>query len=243
MLLKLEKPKLFSDIIGIISELVLEVKIKVNKEGMSIVAIDPANVAMVIFKLPPAAFTQLDVQDETIGVNLESFKAVLRRCSINSSLVLSTEENTIKIEIIDKIKREFILTLLDLEGKDKPVPSLEFATKVEMNSMDFAEAIEDCSIVSDSCGFECEGDKFEIFAKGPLNSARMAYSSDEVKIESTEKAKSKYSLEYLQKMAKATKINDKAVINFGKDYPLKLEFKTPLIELAFILAPRIETED
>jgi len=243
MLLKLERPKLFSDIIGIISELVLEVKIRVNKEGMSMIAIDPANVAMVIFKVPANAFTQLDVQDETIGINLESFKAILRRCSLTSSLVLSTEDNTLKIEIIDKIKREFTLTLLDLDSKDKPIPSLEFTTKVEMNSIDFAEAVEDCSIVSDSCGFEAESDKFEIFAKGPLNSARLAYSSDEVKIESIEKAKSRYSLEYLQKMVKATKINDKAILNFSKDYPLKLEFKTSMIELAFILAPRIETED
>jgi len=243
MLLKLERPKLFSDIIGIISELVLEVKIKVNKEGMSLVAIDPANVAMVIFKVPANAFAQLDVQDETIGINLESFKAILRRCSLTSSLILSTEENTLKIEIIDKIKREFTLTLLDLDSKDKPVPSLEFTTKVEMNSIEFAEAIEDCSIVSDSCGFEAEGDKFEIFAKGPLNSAKLAYSSDEVKIESMEKAKSRYSLEYLQKMIKATKINEKVILNFAKDYPLKLEFKTPSVELAFILAPRIETED
>jgi proliferating cell nuclear antigen len=243
MLLKLDKPKLFSDIIGIISELVLEVKIRVNHEGMSIIAIDPANVAMVIFKVPATAFTQLEVQDETIGINLESFKAILRRCSLNSSLVLSTEDNTLKIEIIDKIKREFTLTLLDLDSKDKPIPSLEFTTKVEMNSIDFAEAVEDCAIVSDSCGFEAEGDKFEIFAKGPLNSARLAYSSDEVKIESMEKAKSRYSLEYLQKMIKATRINDKAILNFGKDYPLKLEFKTPSIKLAFILAPRIETED
>ena len=36
MLLKLDHPKLFSDVISIISELVLEVRLRVNKEGMSI---------------------------------------------------------------------------------------------------------------------------------------------------------------------------------------------------------------
>lgn len=243
MKLKLDHPKLFSDIIGIISEMVLEVKLKINKEGMKIVAVDPANVAMIIFSLPISAFSQLEAEDEEIGVNLENLKAVLRRCSSNSNLVMSTEENFLKIEIIDKIKREFTLTMLDLESREKPIPDLEFSTKIEMNGMDFSEAVEDCSVVADSCSFEADADKFAISAKGPLNSARLGYSSDEIHIESPNASKSKYSLEYLQKMIKATKITDKVIINFGNDYPLKLEFNTPMINLGFILAPRIETED
>lgn len=243
MQLKLDHPKLFSDIISILSELVMEVKIKVNKEGMSIIAVDPANVAMVIFSLPVSAFSQLEVEEEEIGVSLESLKAVLRRCGTSSNLVLSTEENLLKLEIIDKIKREFTLTMIDLEGKEKPVPDLEFNTKIEMNGADFTDAVEDCSIVADSCNFEASADKFEISAKGSLNSAKLAYSSDEIHIQSPNASKSKYSLEYLQKMVKATKITDKAIMNFSNDYPLKLEFNTPMMSLAFILAPRIETED
>ncbi len=64
MLLKLDNPKLFSEIIGIISDLVLEVRIKVNKEGVSILAIDPANVAMTSFKLPNAAFSEFEVEND-----------------------------------------------------------------------------------------------------------------------------------------------------------------------------------
>jgi len=243
MKLKLDHPKLFSDVISIISDMVMEVKIKVNKEGMSILAVDPANVAMIVFNLPAQAFSQFEVEDETIGINLESFKAVLRRCSANSALVLETEDNFLRIEIMDKIKREFTLTMLDLEGKDKPIPNLEFATKIEMNGMDFTDAVEDCLIVSDSCGFEANADKFTMFSKGPLNSANLTYSSDEVQIESPSESKSRYSLDYLQKMVKATKLTEKVGINFGPDYPLRLEFNAPLLTLAFILAPRIETED
>jgi len=243
MLLKLDHPKLFSDIISIISDLVIEVKINVNKEGMKILAVDPANVAMIDFKLPATAFSQIEVEEEVLGVNLESLKAVLRRCSATSALIMSTEDNFLRLEIIDKIKREFTLTLLDLEGKDKPLPSLEFSTKIEMNSVDFAEAVEDCSIVADSCSFSADSSKFSISAKGSLNSANLTYSSDEINVESPTESKGRYSLEYLQKMIKANKITDKVVLNFANDYPLRLEFITPMINLAFILAPRIETED
>ena len=243
MLAKLENPKLFSDVISIISELVTEVKIKVTKEGMSIVAIDPANVAMTVFVLPAKAFSQIEVEEENLGVNLDSLKAVLKRCSFGSSLIMKTEDNVLKIEIIDRIKREFVLSLIDLDRKDKPVPSLEFPSKIEMNSVDFLESVEDCSIVADSCTFEVHPDKFSIYAKGSLNSAKLSYSSDEVNIESPAMSKSRYSLEYLQKIVKATKLTDKTIINFSNDYPLKIEFRTPLMELSFILAPRVETED
>ena len=243
MQLRLDNPRLFSDIIGIISELVSEVKIKVNKEGMSIVAIDPANVAMVIFKLPASSFSQLEVEEENLGVNLESLRAVLRRCSFGSSLLMRTEDNLLKLEINDKVKREFILALIDLDRKEKPIPSLEFSSKVEISSIELSEAIEDCSIVADSCSFEVEPDKFSIHAKGSLNSARLSYSSDEAYIESPSKQKGKYSLEYLQKMIKAAKITDKTIINFSGDYPLKLDFKTPVMELSFILAPRVESDE
>lgn len=243
MQLKLDNPRMFSEVISIISELVAEVKIKISKEGMNIVAVDPANVAMVIFNLPVSAFSQIEAENETIGVNLENLKAMLKRCSAGSALIMKTEDNFLKIEIIDRIKREFTLTLLDIESKDKPVPQLDFSAHIEMAGIDFAEAVEDCMIVSDSCAFEAKTDRFCISAKGPLNSANLLYTSDEVKIESPLQVKSRYSLEYLQKMMKATRIGDKAGIYFSADYPLKLEFKTPLIELAFILAPRIETEN
>jgi DNA polymerase III sliding clamp (beta) subunit (PCNA family) len=192
--------------------------------------------------LPAPAFSQLEVTEEELGINLESFKAVLRRASYQSALVMKTEDNFLKLEIHDRIKREFTLTLIDLEKKDRPIPMLEFSSKVDINSLDFTEAIEDCSIVADSCSFESTPDKFTISARGSLNSANLSYSSDEANIESPNTCKSKYSLEYLQKMVKAAKMTEKATLNFGTDYPLKLEFKTPIAELSFILAPRVDSE-
>ena len=241
MLLKLDHPRLFSEIIGIISELVLEVRLKVSKEGLSIIAIDPANVAMVSFRLPNTAFSELEVDGkEVLGVSLESLKAVLRRIKSGSILIITKEENELKLQIKDKVAREFHLALIDVEGEEKEIPNLEFASRVEMSSIDFSEAIEDCSVVADSCSFISESNKFVIYAKGSLNSFKSEF-TDEVNIQA-EHANSKYSLEYLQKMIKATKLTDKVKINFASDYPLKLDFITPFIELSFILAPRVESE-
>jgi len=242
MLIKLDHPKIFSEIVSIISDMVLEVRLKVSHEGLRITAIDPANVAMIVFKMPSSAFSQLEVEnEEVLGVSLESLKAVLRRVKAGSVLTMSKEENELKIMIQDRINREFNLALIDVEGEEKPIPNLDFTAKVEMSSVDFSEAIEDCAVVADSCSFVSEADKFMIKAKGSLNSFKSEF-TDEVNIQA-EEAASKYSLEYLQKMVKGTKLTDKVNLNFSNDYPLKLEFNTPMLELAFILAPRVESDD
>lgn len=243
MILRLDNPKTFSEVINIISDLVLEVRIKVDKEGLKIMAVDPANVAMILFNLPSTAFSQFELGNpEVLGVSLDSLKAVLRRVKSGSVLTITRQENELKLQIQDKIKREFNLALIEIEGEEKEIPNLSFTAKVEMTSLDFSDSIEDCGVVADSCSFSSTPDKFQIKAKGSLNSFSSEFSSDELNLEA-EEATSKYSLEYLKKMVKATKLTDKINISFSSDYPLRLDFNTPLLQLSFILAPRVETDN
>lgn len=242
MLLKLDNPKLFTDVVSIISELVTEVKINVGEEGLKIIAVDPANVALVSFLLPKTTFSQYEVgNNETLGVSLDSLKSILKRSSSSSSLVMQSKENTLKVEIHDKIKREFNISLINIEKEDKEMPDLEFECKVEMKSSDFSKAIEDCSVVADSCSFAIKDGNFIVEAKG-LHSAKSEFSGDEANVDG-KGGRAKYSLEYLEKIIKSSKLAGKVGINFSDDYPLKLEYLEDKFGLAFVLAPRVETED
>ncbi len=242
MKLKLEDPTLFSKAIDLISELVLEVKIKVNEFGLSIVAIDPANVAMVSLRIPKTAFKEFEVDEEVLGVNLENLKKVLRRCGKTGALVLLKNENDLEIRIEDKIRRVFNLRLIDVEGEDKEFPAqLEFSSKVEINSQDLIDSLEDCLIVGDACSFKIDNGKFIVEAK-EMNSAKSEFSSDEAKIEA-EDCVARYSLEYLQKFMKAGKQFSNTILNFAEDHPLKMDFISEHLTLNFLLAPRVETED
>jgi len=241
MLLRLDSPRLLSDIISIISELVNEVRLKVTKEGMSVTAIDPANVAMVFFKMPNSLFSQFEIdKDEVLGVNLENLKNVLRRCQMGSSLTISREDNLLKLGIQDKVRREFNLALIDIEGEEKEMPQWEFKSVIKMDSSTFVEAIEDCMIVSDACTFIATPASFVIEAKG-LNSARIEFSSDEIEIHS-DNSTARFSLEYLNKFIKGAKISSRVAINFSDNHPMRINFSTGDVVLSFVLAPRIEQE-
>lgn len=241
MQLKLDSPKLLADIVSIISELVTEVRLKVNKEGMSVTAIDPANVSMAYFKIPSDLFSQFELEkDEVIGVNLDSLKMVLRRCSLGSNLSISRQENLLKLTIQDKIKRDFTLSLLDIEGEEKELPSWEFKSVIKMDSQALVEVIEDCSVVSDACTFTAEPNKFIIEASG-LNSARTEFSADEVEIHS-DYSTARFSIEYLSKFIKGAKISSNVSINFSDNHPMRINFMTGNVLLSFVLAPRIEQD-
>lgn len=245
MLVKLEHPGVLSRVVEIISDLVTEVRLKVSEFGMSISAMDPANVAMVGFKIPKSAFSQFESDNEVLGINLENLKRILKRCGAGSSLILERKENLLNIQIQDRIKRNFILSLIDVEAEDidfdSKVANMEFSSLVELNSIDLVDSIEDCAVVADACSFIIEEDKFIIEARS-LNSARSEFSGDEAKIRA-ENCKARYSLEYLSKFIKAAKLCEKTILEFANDHPLKMKFKAEHIELGFILAPRVETED
>ena len=246
MKLTLADPKYLKDSISIISELVTEARFKVNANGLELVAMDPANVAMVVFNLLSSSFVEYEVPQETsLAVNLSNMKQVLRRAKPNDSVTLEMAENKLKITLKSSTIRTFSLPILDFEEKEQKVPDLEFPLSVTTSTETLSEAIEDADIVGESVTFTAEQGKFTVSAEGDMSKANIEIlSNDFTKIEAgIDKIKAKYSIEYLKKMISAGKLASEVSIRFNKDYPLKLEYKAvDKLMLSFILAPRVEND-
>ena len=79
MRLTLAEPNYLKDSISIISELVSEASFNITPDAMEMVAMDPANVAMVIFKLLSSSFTEYEVKEKTsLAINLNNLKQIFR---------------------------------------------------------------------------------------------------------------------------------------------------------------------
>ncbi|MBW2963686.1 proliferating cell nuclear antigen (pcna) [Candidatus Woesearchaeota archaeon] len=245
MKLTLAEPKYLKDSISIISELVNEAKFKITKQSLELVAMDPANVAMVIFKLLASTFTDFQVdQDEEIAINLSNLKQVLRRAKSNDAVTLETAEGKLKIQFKSDTVRTFSIPLIELEEKEQRVPELKFPVMVTTPSSVLGEAISDVDVVAESVTFLSDPAKLIISAEGDLSKAKIEINaSEETKIKSTDKTKAKYSIEYLKKMIDGAKLADKVNIQFSSDYPLRLDYiAVDKVMLSFILAPRVEND-
>lgn len=245
MKLTLAEPKLLKESISIISDLVTETRFRLTKDYVELVAMDPANVAMVIFKMPSSVFAEYDIkEDTTIAINLNDFKQVLRRAKSSDVMTLEKTENKLKITLKEKNTRTFYLPLIDLEDKQQKIPQLTSKAIIEIDSSTLNDAIEDVDIVGESVVFKTEKGTFFISAAGDLRKADVEIQKDtSVKITTEGDQRSKYSVEYLKKMMQASKLASKVTIKFSDDYPLTLEYKEiDKLSMSFILAPRVDND-
>src|SRR3989344_957098 len=247
MKLTLSESRLLKDPINIILELVNEVTFKLDQVKIEVIAMDPANVAMVIFRLLSSAFVDYSLDEPVaLSVNLDSLKQVLRRAKPQDIIILELEENKLRIEFSGESTRVFHLSLLNLEKQQQKIPELSFPASLELSSSVLTEAIEDMDIIADAVLFTLEPSKFSIEASGTLSKAKIdLQKSDDLKISiaNDSKVKSKYSVEYLKKIMKGSKLANSASVYFADNYPLKVQYKLlDKLDLEFILAPRVQND-
>jgi len=247
MKLTLSEAKYFKDSIAIISELVNEATFKIKPEGIEMIAMDPANVAMVIFKLLSSCFSEYTLEKPTsISINLNNLKQILRRAKPNDVLTLSLGEGKLEITLKSETTRKFSLPLIDIEEKEKKKPELKFPITIKTSTSILNDAIEDVGIVAESVSFIANPSKMTILAEGDLSKAEIEIIPDEktrIDAQTKEDVSAKYSVEYLKKMVAGSKIADEVTIQFDKNYPLQLEFKSvDKVLLNFILAPRVDND-
>lgn len=245
MKLTLSEPKFLKDSISIISDLVSEATFKITPDAIELIAMDPANVAMVLFKLLSSSFTEYDVKEEiSLSINMNDFKQVLRRAKGDDAVTLEIEDNKFKITFKSNTTRTFYLPLIDIEDKEQKVPDLSFKATITTNSTIISEAIEDVDIIGESVTFIAKNNELIINATGDLSKANINIQSDkETKIVAEAECKSKFSIEYLKKMMQGSKLSDKVILQISDDYPMRLEYKVlNKVQLAFILAPRVDND-
>lgn len=232
----------FIDAIKVVNELIAETTIKIDSDKLSITAMDPANVSMIIVEIKKEAFSEWDVDKEySLGVKVNELKSVLARGDKKGSIELATDGNKLKI-VLKGAKgksKEFKLALIELDGKELKMPELNFDVEILLDNADLKDAIEDAKIASDSLTLKADK-TFLMNAKGDLTEAFNTIPATVVK-KGEKDAKGKYSIEYLDKMIK-TKL-DTLKISMGTDYPIKLSYQNSkgTVSIVHLLAPRIES--
>ncbi len=247
MKLTLAEPKYLKDSISIISDLVNEATFKINPEAIELVAMDPANVAMVVYKLFSSAFTEYALEQPVeIAINLSNLKQILRRVKPTDILTLEmSDANKLLVTLQGTHTRTFSLPIIELDEREQRVPELTFSSGLKLHSSILTDAVEDVDIVGDSVMFQATKEMFTVQAEGDLSHAKIEIQpGDKAAIDVAGDAqKAKYSIEYLKKMIVASKLTDDVHVNFSSDYPLKLDYKVvDKLLLSFILAPRVEND-
>jgi proliferating cell nuclear antigen len=241
-------PRIFRDSMDIISQLIDDGLFKLKKEGIELIAADRAMVSVVDFKIKNTAFEKYECdKDGIIGLNLLNFLTVLKRIGPEDKMILELNEKENKLEVIIEglSRRKFSIPLLEISREEiPPIAQLQFQASAEIRADVIEQGINDADIFADSVIIQL-GDGFRMVAEGDSSKTELNLERGNealLNIDYKTVAKSRYPLDYLKKMIKASKLSDKAKIFTGTDYPLKLEFVGNDVSMTFILAPRVSEE-
>lgn len=230
------------EVIKNMKDLINEVDMKIDNDGLSIITMDPANVAMVIFKLPAKScieFVHTDGED-SFGIDLTNFSKLLKRTKKDDILILETTDAKMKMKI--GTGRTFTMPKIEIEDSVQKIPELKYLSSVTLDRKDLLDAVGDVNIVADSTLFTLSKDSLTLSGEGELMSAKNELSKIEIEYkDEKETLKSKYAIEYLQKMLTAPA--EKVKIETGNEYPIRITFKNDIYDLMYICAPRIDSDD
>ncbi|WP_297535325.1 DNA polymerase sliding clamp [Thermococcus sp.] len=238
--------KEFADIIATASNLIDEAAFKFTEEGISMRAMDPSRVVLIDLNLPQSIFSKYEVEEEeTIGVNMDQFKKVLKRGKAKDTLILRKgEDNFLEVTFEGTARRTFRLPLIDVEELELELPELPFTAKVVVLGEVLKEAVKDASLVSDAIKFIATENEFIMKAEGETNEVEIRLTLEDeglLDLEVKEETKSAYGISYLSDMIKGIGKADEVILNFGNEMPLQMEY--PIRDegrLVFLLAPRVE---
>jgi proliferating cell nuclear antigen len=237
--------ELLKDAIASLAVIVDEVRFRIKPEGISVKAVDPANVAMVIFELGSSAFDEYSADESEIGIDLNKITDLLGITDKGDTVRMELEEGNHKL-LIDVGGLSYTLSLLDPSTirAEPRIPQLELPAKVVMNGADLRRAVKAAEKISDHMLMGVAGDTFFMEAKGDTDQVRLEMGRDQLIDLKTGEASSLFSLDYLTDIVKPTNKVNEVSLSLGRDFPVIIDFEIAngAGRISYLLAPRIESD-
>ena len=233
------------DSIESISTLVDEARFRLTPQGLSVKAVDPANVAMVSFELSKDAFDSFEATEGELGIDLTKLIGVMEMADKSDNIELELDEASHKL-IVRMRGLAYTMSLLDPSSirKEPKVPTLDLPAHIVIRGEDIKRAVKAAEKVSDYMSMGVRGDVFFMEAEGDTDKVLVELEKSQlIDLQATD-AKSLFSLDYLSDMSKILGKSNEVNIDLGKDFPLKIRIKIAEGhgEVSYMLAPRVESE-
>ena len=239
------KADVIKAVVDVTRSLVEEAKFNITPKGVSLRAVDPAHIAMVYIEVKDTAFEEYKADEMELGIDIDKLSGILRLADSDSviSLEYDKKSNRLIVKIGNLVRR---MGLIDTAGMpDSKMPTLDLPAKTVVRAGELSKGIRASEMISDHLALTVDKDKFELYAEGDVDTVNLTLSKDMlIELNSPDKYKSLFSIDYLSNMIKPVKSEDPVTILSGNDNPIKvdLDFADGKGHVTYLLAPRVESE-
>ncbi|BBD71941.1 DNA polymerase III sliding clamp [Sulfodiicoccus acidiphilus] len=233
----------FRSLVQTISSLVDEAAFTFDRDGVVVVAMDPAHVSMITVKLGTVFFSSYDVAEKFVfGFNTQYLLRLLKFLRKGDALEISSDPSGLVIlNVNGKVPRRFLLRNLSVSSPNLPQLKMEFDVRAVVSSEALFRAIDQASAVSDAVTFTVDESSLRIVA-GEENALEVELSKDmgalrEVSMK--KKSTASYSLDYLNGITGLGRMSKEVELQFSEEKPLQLNFPVDGGNVTYLLAPKL----
>jgi proliferating cell nuclear antigen len=239
------KSETLKGVVDVVSTLIDEAKFKIDANGITLKAVDPAHVAMIDMAIDKGAFEQFSANETEIGLDLDKLREVIRLSKAGDTIEMKHDEERGRLVIsVGNVTRR--MSLVSTEGMaDTKVPNLNLPAKVAVNVEELQRGIKASESISDHIALTATPEQFELLSEGDTDSVTLKLPKDLlVSLDCKESIKSLFPMDYFANMIRAIPAGTVVVINLGNDLPVKIEFDFAggKGKVKYLLAPRIEND-
>lgn len=255
MIFKTVQSNAIKTLIESLKDILNDVELKIDKDGIQVVTIDGKHIAIVHLKLVATSFELFHCDSKIdIGVNMKSLFVLLKTVGNNDVITMFVnkgEEERLHIWIENKEKSmldKSSLKLLDINEDKYQIPYIEFDSVIKMPSNDFQKICKDLANISDVVTIKSEHSKFIMSAEGDIGRKDIIIGENvnvefaKINKENTN-VQGSYDLKYLLLFIKSSNLCSTIELFLKNENPLVLLYSVASLgSLKFVLAPKVQDE-
>ncbi len=226
--------------------LVDEARIRVTEDGLTVRAVDSANVAMDDLELEVAAFESFEASPGTLGLNLDRLADPVRLASKDDLVQLFLDPESGKlIVVVDGLR--YSMACLDSRTlqAEPTLPEFDLPATVTVDRDALQRGVKAADLVADHVRLRMEAgvDTLIIEAEGDIDAVTLELDGENIEVLAAGDASTLFSLDYLKKLVRTIPAGTPITLDLGEDFPLILSYELADGDGAItrMLAPRIET--
>ena len=243
----------FKSIVAFINNIVQCANFKLNKDGIKIVSMDKAHVALLDCFIPKSFFSHYSfstgTRDITLGINIELLMKILNHLKPDDELIFEYKVDSLDISFInDKYKKFYNIKLMDINTDELCIQDCSSSTKINIESKYLYDIIKDFNDIGDVVKFNIfkqkiddENQNIELECTGDMTGIRMIICNDDLTLSNLQDISLDFSLKNLEIFSKGYNLNKYVNIEIDRNFPIKMSYE--IMEEGYInyfLAPRIE---
>lgn len=254
MLFKTVQSNAIKTLVEGLKDILNDVNLKVNKDGIQIITIDGKKITIVHLKLVAKSFEFFHCSSPIeLGINMKHLYALLRTVGTNDVITMYVTNNDItRLNIVIENKEKNVrdiskLKLLDINEAIYKIPNIEFDSVIKMPSNEFQKICKDLNNISDIVSIASEDSKFKMSVEGDIGQKEIVIGETVnvvVNKISDKNVKGNFDLKYLLLFVKSSNLCSTIELFLKKDNPLVLLYSVASLgSLKFVLAPKVNEDE